>query len=129
MNKSPQVQELIEKAKRSLEAAQVLKEQNFYDFAAVRAYYCMFYLAEALLLTKGLSYSSHKEVISAFGRIFAKTSLPPPYLHRYLIDAYDIRQVGDYKGGLSVDRKRAEETIQWAKEFLEITSKFLGNRK
>jgi len=129
VNRSPQVQELIEKAKRSLEAAQVLKEQNLYDFAAVRAYYGMFYLAEALLLTKGLSYSSHKEVISAFGRIFAKTSLLPPHLHRYLIDAYDIRQVGDYKGGLSVDRKRAEETIQWAKEFLEITSKFLGNRK
>ena len=128
MNRSPQVQELIEKAKRSLEAAQVLKEQNFYDFAAP-AYYSMFCLAEALRLIKGLSYSSHKEVISAFGRIFAKTSLLPPHLHRYLIDAYDIRQVGDYKGGLSVDRKRAEETIQWAKEFLEITSKFLGNRK
>lgn len=34
---------------RSLEAAQSLIEQGFYDFAVSRAYYAKFYVAEALL--------------------------------------------------------------------------------
>lgn len=52
-----------------------------------RAYYAMFYVAEALLDQVGLAFSSHAAVISAFGQNFAKTGQLPTDLHRYLIDA------------------------------------------
>lgn len=39
--------------------------QGFYDFAVSRAYYTMFYVAEALLDQEGLSFSSHAAIISA----------------------------------------------------------------
>ena len=35
----------------------------------------MFFLAEAVLLTKGLRASSHKGVISLFGKHFVKTGI------------------------------------------------------
>jgi uncharacterized protein (UPF0332 family) len=37
----------------------------------------MFYIAEAFLEGKGLSFSKHSAVIAAFGREFAKTQLVP----------------------------------------------------
>jgi hypothetical protein len=40
------------------------------DFAASRAYSSLFYTAEALLLSRGLSYSSHPAVIASFGKEF-----------------------------------------------------------
>lgn len=66
--------ELLLKARQSLSAASLLLENGFSDYAASRAYYTMFYIAEAFLLGVRLSYSSHAAVIGAFGREFARTS-------------------------------------------------------
>ncbi len=60
------VKKLMEKGRRSLAAAEQLYKSRDYDFSASRAYYAMFYLAEAALLAKGLAFSKHSQVISAF---------------------------------------------------------------
>ncbi|MDI6884789.1 MAG: HEPN domain-containing protein [archaeon] len=98
---------LIKKAKESLEAAKHLFKNGYTDFSASRSYYTMFYTAEALLLTKNLSFSKHKAVISALGKEFVKTGLIPPSLHRYISDAFDIRQAGDYGPIGSVSDEKA----------------------
>ena len=72
---SPELEALLNKADRSLAASQRLFEGADYDFAASRAYYAMFYLAEALLLTLRLTFSKHSAVIAAFGQHFVKTGL------------------------------------------------------
>ncbi|MGF1461279.1 MAG: hypothetical protein ACFBSG_19905 [Leptolyngbyaceae cyanobacterium] len=56
-----------------------------HDFAASRANYTMFYIAEAFLWHKGLSFSSHAAVVSAFGREIAKPEIVPIQFHRYLL--------------------------------------------
>lgn len=60
-----ETQALLEKARQSLEAASSPERDNFYDFAASRAYYTLFYVAEALLIEQDLFFSSHSAVISA----------------------------------------------------------------
>lgn len=70
---TPQQQALIQKAVRSVQAAEVLNETGFPEFAASRAYYTMFYVAEAFLEGEGLVFSSHSAVIAAFGQQFART--------------------------------------------------------
>jgi uncharacterized protein (UPF0332 family) len=50
-----------------LQAARLLAEGGFFDFAISRAYYSMFYIAEAFLLGERLAYSKHSAVI---GRIW-----------------------------------------------------------
>ena len=70
-----EITEIILKAKRSLNASQKLYEDKEYDFSASRAYYTMFYMAEAVLLTKDLSFSKHSGVISAFGQHFVKSEI------------------------------------------------------
>jgi uncharacterized protein (UPF0332 family) len=64
--------ELLLKAQQSLEAARLLLSNNFPDYAASRAYYAMFYIAETFLEGEGFSFSKHSAVIAAFGREFAK---------------------------------------------------------
>jgi uncharacterized protein len=86
---------LLRKADRSIAAAKKLLPSDA-DFAAARAYYAMFYVAEALLAERELRFSKHAGVHSAFGEHFAKTGLLDPKYHRWLIDAFDKRIAADY---------------------------------
>lgn len=112
------IRALIEKSKESLAAARTLLAGNHHDFAASRAYYAMFYAAEALLLDRGESYSKHAAVIAAFGREFAKTGILDTKYHRWLIDAQDLRNIGDYGVGTHVQGEQAESICAWAEEFI-----------
>lgn len=88
---------LLKKARQSVEAARVLMAEGFLAFAVSRAYYAMFYVASAMLLGEGLTYSKHAGVIGGFGQVFAKTARVPPEFHRYLISAQNDRIRADYE--------------------------------
>jgi uncharacterized protein (UPF0332 family) len=118
-------QALLAKARQSIQAAENLKRDGFQDFAVSRAYYSMFYAAEALLLEQGLSYNSHTAVIGAFGKLFAKTGKIEPRFHRYLLDAQDTRNIGDYGIGPGVTTEQVEETLNRAEEFLQAVTTIL----
>jgi uncharacterized protein (UPF0332 family) len=112
-------QALILKAQRSIEAAQSLIGQGFYDFAVSRTYYAMFYVAEALLDREGLSFSSHAAVISAFGQHLVRNGIVPTEFHRQLIDAQAQRTRADYDVDVSLTQEDAEVLIVQAQGFIE----------
>ena len=118
--------ELLLKAQQSLEAAKLLLTNNYPDYATSRAYYAMFYIAEAFLEGKGLSFSKHSAVIAAFGREFAKTQLVPTNFHRFLIEAQELRTTGDYGQLNAVTTDQAAEQIDRAEEFLSLAIQFIG---
>jgi uncharacterized protein (UPF0332 family) len=89
-------------------------------------YYSMFHVAEALLLSKGLEYSSHRAVQSAYGREFAKTGLLPEKFHRALLDAYESRLSADYESGIGIDSETVRRHLADAKEFVNAGAKYLG---
>ncbi len=62
----------LRKAKSSIGAARSLLDDEYYEYAIARAYYAMFYLAQALLLGKGLTFSKHGSTLGAFGLHFIK---------------------------------------------------------
>jgi uncharacterized protein (UPF0332 family) len=122
----PEQTALLRKAGESLRAAQLLATNELLDFAASRAYYTMFYVAEAFLLNEGLTFSSHAAVISAFGRDFARTGRVPVEFHRYLIDAQDLRNQGDYDIDSAITESQVNELIGHAQQFLELAERLLG---
>jgi uncharacterized protein (UPF0332 family) len=122
----PESARLLTKGRASLEAAKLLNGEGFHDFAASRAYYAMFYCAEALLLERGLSFSSHSAVIAAFGRELAAPGELDPKLHRWLIDAQDLRNLGDYGVGPSLTAVEAGQVLVWAKGFLDECERALS---
>jgi uncharacterized protein (UPF0332 family) len=117
---------LIEKSQESLQAAQLLSEKSMYGFAASRAYYSMFYVAQAFLLEEGLTFSSHAAVIGAFGKEFAKKNRLPAKFHRYLIDASQTRTEGDYSTARKVTAGEAFEVIAQAEEFIQLAGQLLS---
>ena len=119
----PEIEALIKKAKSSLESAKLLFDKDFFEFAASRAYYTMFYIAEAFLLNKNLSFSKHSAVISAFGKHLTKTEEIPQKFHRYLIEGFECRNIGDYDLVIVLSKEKAYEQITRAEEFIELAEK------
>ena len=126
---NPAIQALIQKAKMSLGAAKTLISDDYYDFAASRAYYAMFYVAEALLTLLDQSYSKHSAVISAFGREYTKSGKLDAKYHRWLIDAQDFRNIGDYGIEAHVSREDAKTVCGWADEFITSAQRLLSSQK
>jgi uncharacterized protein (UPF0332 family) len=117
---------LLAKAVDTIEAAEALLEMGKSDIAAGRAYYAMFYIAEALLTEKGLKFSKHSGVHAAFGEQFAKTKILDPKFHRWLMDAFDKRLAGDYGVDANIEKDVTSEMINQAREFLEAARAYLG---
>ena len=82
--------------------------------------------AKALLLERDLVFSSHSAVIAAFGKEFARSGALDPKYHRYLLDALDSRNVGDYGVGPGVTTAQAQKILDWAREFIVAAEKYLG---
>lgn len=120
---------LFEKAMDTLEAAEALLEMDKPDIAAGRAYYAMFYVAEALLHEKELKFSKHSGVHAAFGEQFTKTKILDLKFHRWLLDAFDKRLTGDYSVDANIEKTVAADMINQAKEFLEVAQTYLGNQE
>jgi uncharacterized protein (UPF0332 family) len=123
---TPEQGALIRKAKDSLKAARIMAEGELYDFAISRAYYTMFYVAQAFLLGEGKAYSKHSGVIAAFGKEFAKTGRVPKEFHSYLIEGFDRRNVGDYDIKSDVTNEETTEQIVRAEKFVELAEKLIG---
>lgn len=119
-------EELLLKAQESINAAKLLLEGGFAGFAVSRAYYAMFYVAQALLEGEGLAFSKHSAVIAALGRYFIKTGRIPEEYHRYLLDAFEARHEGDYAPVSSFTPETSRMHVDRAEKFLVFTATLLA---
>ena len=120
----PEIEGFLAKADESLAAAELLLKEASCGFAASRAYYGMFYAAEALLLSKGLAFSKHSAVLAAFGREFAKTGLLDSRWYQAFQEAFQVRQVGDYEPLEQVSETTAQRIIEEARGFVQAARSF-----
>ena len=112
--------DLLEEARDSISAADLLLTGGFPGYAVSRAYYAMFYVAEAFLEGIGLSFSKHSAVIAAFGQHFAQTGKVPTDFHRFLLEAFELRHKGDYGLRHAIAYDQAKEQIARARRLLEL---------
>jgi uncharacterized protein (UPF0332 family) len=117
---------LLEKAERSFAAAALLLGAGDADFAASRAYYGYFYVAEGLLLSEGLRYSRHGQVVAQYGRHFASEDRLNRRFHRFLGRAFELRQLADYAAEVDLDPAVVSELIKVGEEFLEAAKDYVG---
>lgn len=121
------VKELLGKASRSIDAAELLLKEGYIDFAASRSYYAYFYIAEALLLSLGLEFSSHGQVLAQYGRHFSKTRLLDSTYHSMLATAFDLRNFADYQTEVPIDVQLVEDLIAGGRQFLRAASDHLAD--
>ena len=114
-----QLRAMIKKGERSLQAAKEHLAKGDADFASSKAYYAVFHLMQAVLLTKQKTYSKHAGVISGFSEQFIKTGVFSSTFGEIVQRLRKDRELGDYGYQLSVDIEEAKRDITSASEIVE----------
>ena len=123
----PEIEDLLDRAKRNLRVAGDIFGGDDYDIAISRAYYAMFYAAEAALLSRGVARSRHSGVIAAFNEYFVSTGLLPDIPARALPGAFDQRNQADY-GNEAVSEEQARVLLRDAERFVEAVDGLLKSQ-
>lgn len=108
----------LERADDCIADAELLLSASRSGVAVSRCYYAMFHAATAALLCQGIQRRSHRGIIAAFGQTFAKPGIVDAKFHRYLRDAFDLRQESDYQPIVRVTQGQAQKVLEWAREFV-----------
>lgn len=124
-----EIESLVKRAKRYIKSAEVLLKDGDYESSVSRTYYAMLYCAQAALLSKNLSFSSHKGVISAFGKHFIKTDILAKEMSRELNRAFEKRQLGDYGHTFVITKVEAEGILKNGKKFVDKIIQYLKKEK
>jgi uncharacterized protein (UPF0332 family) len=111
---------ILERTQEALEAAQACLEKKLYQSATSRAYYSMFWAAQAALAHVGVRRSewSHPALQASFAsELIRRRKRYPALLGQHFNRALQLRLDADYrlKG---VSQKQATQTVRWAQEFL-----------
>lgn len=115
----------IENADESLSVAQLNLSNDFYPAAINRAYYAIFYAANAVLATKKLARSKHSGVLSAFRQNFIKTGVLPTELSTIYGQVMDDRHEGDYEIMTATSNDDALIDVQQARQFVDEVKTWL----
>lgn len=118
------------KARRSLRAARGHFETGDYDFACSKAYYAVFHMMQAALLTKGLGYSKHSGAISGFSQHFIRAGTFPRSFGQAIQRLRNHRETGDCAYLVSISKETAKEDIELAEAIVaEVESYLRGFRQ
>ncbi len=110
----------LERANDCIAEAELLLAASRAGVAVCRSYYAMFHAATAALLHKGIERHSHQGIISAFAQTFVKPRHVEARFHRYLKEAFDLRQESDYQPIVRLVDPQAQEVLGWAREFVAM---------
>ncbi|HEY52471.1 MAG TPA: HEPN domain-containing protein [Caldilineae bacterium] len=115
----------IEHADEMLRVAAHNLVQGFYSTAVNRAYYAIFYTANALLATQGLSRGKHSGVIAAFRQYFVKPGLIEAKYSRTYGRLMDDRHGADYDLETDVEPEQAAVDVENARQFVARVKLYL----
>lgn len=117
---------MLAKADEKLEAARQELSAGLWGDAASRAYYATFHALSAVLASKGMTFSTHSQVIGTFNREFVKTGLFPSDTARKIQRLFEDRQTADYDWQVTVDEATAQEDLAAAESLVVACRSHLG---
>ncbi|HHT9125034.1 MAG TPA: HEPN domain-containing protein [Candidatus Brocadiia bacterium] len=114
------------KAREKLKTAQIDFDNQRYDDSVSRAYYAVFHSISAVLLSKGLHFSSHGQTVGAFTREFIKTKEFPALFAKVIEKLFNERQTSDYDVETQIDADVAQEDLEHAENILSACEEYLA---
>lgn len=109
----------LERARETLEEANILLEHGHANAFVNRLYYACFYAVSSLLLTKGFASSKHSGIRSVFHQNFVKTGIVEIELGQLYDKLFDNRQKGDYTDLVRFDTNEVRSWYDEAKKFAD----------
>jgi uncharacterized protein (UPF0332 family)/predicted nucleotidyltransferase len=122
----PEVTAYMASAWQALHTAESQFQQgNDYLVVANRAYYAIFYAANAALATEGKQLSRHTGVLSLFRECFVKTgAIEPSFLYDY-DEAMKRRHLSDYDLNSAVSADFVRVSLEAAQRFVSRVERYL----
>lgn len=112
------VDALERKSQKYLRSAAVLLELADFDSCASRAYFAMFFAAQALLVMETQSLSSKQGIRSAFNERYVETGRLPARAGEIFHEASELQEFGDYAYDSAVTQEEAERILSEAEAFV-----------
>lgn len=122
MSRPPQFEE---KARLFLRTAALAASAGDYDSAISRCYYAMFLMAEAALLSVGVSAASHRGVLTAFSKHFVARGPFGREIGKNLRRMFELRLRADYDAMLVSTAAEAERALADAQLFVDTLTAYL----
>ncbi len=118
----------LERANETIGEAESNLNLNYLKLTVNRIYYAMFYVVEALLLTKDISSSKHSGVRSFFHKDFIKEGLVDIKYGEFYDEMFNKREAGDYEvKPVKFTKEEVELWLNYAKEFVREINKLTEN--
>lgn len=117
---------LLKKAQKYLRSAAVLLELEDFDSTASRAYFAMFYAAQAALLCEG-DLPSNRGIRSAFVERFVENGPLPNRAADVLQRGWELQEVGDFAHDFAVRAEDAELILAEAEAFVNSLERLIGS--
>lgn len=117
---------MLKKGREKLKTARIDFENERYDDTVSCAYYAVFHTISAVLMSKKLHFSSHKEVIGSFNKEFVKTGKFPTSFTKIIQKLFLERQTSDYDFESYIDSDIAEEDLKKVEEIIDTSEGYLA---
>jgi uncharacterized protein (UPF0332 family) len=115
----------VQRAREMLEVAQHNLEAGFDGTAVNRAYYAIFYAANAVLASENIARGSHSGVISVFRERFVKPGVIEAAYSRIYGRVMDDRHLGDYEIERVITSEEARQDVEDAGRFVSRLEAYL----
>ena len=115
----------LEKAEEDIKTAVELLSLKRYRATVNRAYYALFGITTALLLTKKLERSKHSGVEAAFNQHFIKAGIVEVEYGRIFDYVRKKREECDYTAKSTIDKGTAEKIVKDSKKFIRRIKEYL----
>lgn len=115
----------IESSLEDLETAKELLSLKRYRAAVNRAYYAIFSITNAVLLTEKIERSKHSGVEAAFIQHFVKTGVFDTEYGRIFDYIRKKREESDYSAKIKIDDETAKKVVMEAGRFINRLRQYL----
>jgi len=115
----------LERAEKSLKAAEILLKDGLLEDAISRSYYVILHAAKAVLLVQGVNVESHRAVRRLFGQHLIQTGKMDAKYSKILAEEQDDRYLADYDVIFSPEKERCQKRIEDAMAFLDAVKQYL----
>lgn len=115
----------LKSSQEDLETAKELLGLKRYRAAVSRAYYAIFSITNAVLLTKNIERSKHSGVEAAFIQYFVKTGVFETEYGRIFDYIRKKREESDYSAMIKIEKETAEKVIRDAEKYIARLRRYL----
>ena len=119
---------LFDKAQQFLRSAAVLFELEDFDSCASRAYFAMFFSAQALLTADGQRHAGRRSARTAFVERYVEGGELPKRAGEAFAEAQQLQEIADFGGKLAVSEQQAERVLQEAEAFVHSLQTLVEQR-